>query len=184
MKKVFSCFFGCLGIALFLFILGLFILALSGLIYVPFISKIVYKEDPRLPRGVYVSAPDMGKIALVGNQRGFWELEEGEFSYLLAQTNKNEYIKDIKANIFPDKIMTLIELNLKRKLYLTLILIPMNEKGDFIVQKAKLGYLDIPVGIVKGFLPNQGKVSFDFIPSGGEIKKIEMADRKIYFYFR
>ncbi|MCD6422420.1 hypothetical protein J7L13_03690, partial [bacterium] len=177
---------GCLGVILALLFIGgvalAVVLALAG-VNVPVFSPVFYREPPKLPRAVFPQEPAFKPQNLAELQKGQLRLElsEGELSYILQEeiASQQDKIKTLRANIFPDKILIQAVLNLKSPLYLTFEATPSGK--DLQVQKVKVGYLTVPLSLVQGFLPNEGRLSLEkiFADEGLQLKEMNLLDQKL-----
>ena len=170
MKKALGCLIWFILSLIFLFLVGLIALTLSGAVEVPLFSKVLYRKPPSLPREVSISHLNLEeKLALAAINQSPLVLSESELSFLLEESGA-EHVKSLKANVFENRLMLLAVLDTKRPLYLTFELVPKNDQGDLEVKKVKIGYLPIPVALVKGFLPHQGTISLKEVLAEQNIK--------------
>jgi len=167
---------------LFLTILAVSGLALSGVATIPYLSKILYKEPPKLPRPVYIDTIGLEERILKDvTKKNIIILNEGEFSYLLKKATKEQKIESLKANIDANKILLLAEVKSGKILYLTFSLKPKDSPGNFQISGLKVGYLPLPIILFRTFLPSKGIISIaNIFPPGINIKDVRLEDKKMF----
>ncbi len=184
MKRLLNCLvFSLLGL-FFLGLVGLIAVALSGVVEVPFLSSIFYRRPPHLPRATITSSFDMEKKLLDSvSEKKAIEISEGELSSLLREATKDK-LRDVRVNVFSDKILLLVTLRTKRPIYLTFVLTPKGKSGDLEIRNMKVGYLPIPVGWIRNFFPTKGTISLKdvFVREGIEFESLELRDEKVLLW--
>lgn len=179
MKRFLSC-LGFLGLGFcFLALVTAVAIALSGVKEVPFLSSVLYKKPPSLLHPVASTSLDLEEklvSSLENNQK--LELSEEELSAFLEETVKDQF-KKVEVNIFTDKVLLLAVLEAERPIYFTFFLEPQNSDNDLEVKKVKVGYLSLPLFLIKNFLPDNGVISLKkvFADQGLKLRGLELKDR-------
>jgi len=181
MKKFLSCLgFLLLGFC-FLVLVGLIAVSLSGVKEIPFLSPLLYKKPPALPRSTTASLDLEAKLVDALSSKQKLKLTEGEVSVFLKDATKDR-LQDIKVNIFTDKVLVLAVLEAKPPVYFTFSLKPQDdESSNLEIEKVKVGYLPLPLFLVKSFLPGKGVISFKevFAEQGLQLRSLELKDREL-----